>query len=199
MARMKILDEVRNMYLNYVNADRTLSHNETYKKKGGLFGSLIRGIKDTTLEEEFTKVLKKELQEYKKDLASQKAGYSNEDDQKLVDHSPDLQNMNPQNSEQGNPERQNQKSTPSALTQLPSLLSFIYTAQDQLIRDERTYYMLISLHSLTKDLIPYLSAEEAKQLRAEYTAEKKKEFAALPACQEILKLLEKQAKSGISS
>ncbi len=162
---MKILDEVRNIYLNYVNADRNLSHNETYKKKGGLFGSLIRGIKDTTLEEEFTKALKKELQEYQKGLQEESKNLSD------------------------------QKS--SALAQLPTLLSFIYTAQDELIRDERTYYMLISLHSLTKELIPYLSAEQALQLRAEYAAEKKKEFAALPACQEILKLLEKQAKSGI--
>ena len=162
---MKILDEVRNIYLNYVNSDRNLSHNETYKKKGGLFGSLIRGIKDTTLEEEFTKALKKELQEYQKDLQEESKNLSD------------------------------QKS--SALAQLPALLSFIYTAQDELIRDERSYYMLISLHSLTKDLIPYLSAEQALQLRVEYTAEKKKEFAALPDCQEILKLLEKQAKSEI--
>lgn len=162
---MKILDEVRNIYLNYVSADRNLSHNETYKKKGGLFGSLIRGIKDTTLEEEFTKALKKELQEYQKELQEESKNLSD------------------------------QKS--SALDQLLDLLSFIYTAQDEVIRDERSYYMLISLHSLTKELIPYLSAEQALQLRAEYTAEKKKEFAALPACQEILKLLEKQSKSGI--
>ena len=166
------LEKVKELYSSYLNADRTLSHNESYKKKGGLFGSLIRGIKDTTLEEEFTKALKKELQEYQKELASWKIEYSKADDQNTQS---------------------------SALTQLPSLLSFIYTAQDEMIRDERSYYMLISLHSLTKDLIPYLSAEEAKQLRIEYPAEKKKEFAALPACQEILKLLEKQAKGGISS
>ena len=164
---MPTLEKVKELYSSYLNADRTLSHNESYKKKGGLFGSLIRGIKDTTLEEEFTKALKKELQEYQKELQE------------------DSNNLPYQKT--------------SALTQLPSLLSFIYTAQDEMIRDERSYYMLISLHSLTKDLIPYLSAEEAKQLRTEYPAEKKKEFAALPACQEILKLLEKQAKGGISS
>lgn len=162
---MLTLEKVKSLYMAYLNSDRNLSHNETYKKKGGLFGSLIRGIKDTTLEEEFTKALKKELQEYQEEL---------QEESKNLPY---------------------QKS--SALAQLPDLLSFIYTAQDELIRDERSYYMLISLHSLTKDLIPYLSAEQALQLRVEYTAEKKKEFAALPACQEILKLLERQAKSGI--
>ncbi len=189
---MEILAEIKTLYLNYVNADRNLSNNESYKKKGGLFGSLIRGIKDTTLEEDFTKALKKELKAYQELLACWQADSSSCSNTYSNNYSNNYLNN------EGNNEENKEEGT-SSTAELPTLLSFIYTAQEELIRDERTYYMLLSLHSLTKDLIPYLSAEEARQLRREYTAEKKKEFAALPACQEILKLLEKQAGSAFSS
>lgn len=182
------LETVKNLYNTYLNADRNLSHNESYKKKGGLFGSLIRGIKDTTLEEDFTRALKKELKAYQELLACRQEDSSS---------CSKTYSNNYLNNEGNNEENKEEGTSPAA--ELPALLSFIYTAQEELIRDERTYYMLLSLHSLTKDLIPYLSAEEARQLRREYTAEKKKEFAALPACQEILKLLEKQAGSVFSS
>ena len=158
---MPTLEKVKELYSSYLNADRTLSHNESYKKKGGLFGSLIRGIKDTTLEEEFTKALKKELQEYQKELQE------------------DSNNLPYQKT--------------SALTQLPSLLSFIYTAQDELIRDDRCYYMFVSLHSLTENLIPFLSPEDALEQKKNY-AMKEETYAAYPFYRDILKRLDQQSR-----
>ncbi len=147
---MQTLEKVKAIYESYLNADRNLSHHESYRKKGGLFGSLIRGIKDTTLEEEFTKELKKTIKEYQ------------ESEREKIEE------------------------------EVYALLSYIYSAQDELLRDERCYYMFASVHSLTKDLIPYLLPEHAESLLADYR-KKKEAFSAMPAYGELLELLEKQS------
>ncbi len=148
---MQTLEKVKAIYESYLNADRNLSHHESYRKKGGLFGSLIRGIKDTTLEEEFTKELKKTIKEY-------------------------------QESEREKIEEE----------EVYALLSYIYGAQDELVRDERCYYMFASVHSLTRELIPGLLPEHAESLLADYR-KKKEAFSAMPAYGELLELLEKQS------
>jgi hypothetical protein len=160
---MQTLAKIKELYNNYLQADRDLSKNTTYQKKGGLFGSVLRGIKDTTIEEEFTKEVKKTLAEFCKEDEMQSAG----------------------NSEVATRINANAESN--------AIFSFMITAQDELIRDDRCYYMFVSLHSLAANLIPFLSPEDALTHKESY-AMKEEAYAAYPFYRDILKQLDQQSR-----